>query len=81
MGHSVKSATGRFLSEQDRAELKRERKIRHRRKQQKRILAFLGLIAANALLMYMIKANHIHPCYGAGFAAAASACLGYQMHI
>ena len=80
MGHSVKSATGRFLSEQDRKKLKQERKLRHRRKQQKRLLAFLGVIAANVLLMYMIQYNHIHPIFGAGFAAAVSAWMGYHVH-
>ena len=80
MEHKTKTVTGRFLTEQDRAALKWERKNRFRQKRRRKILAFLGLIGGNGLLLYMISGSHIHPCYGAGFAAAVSAYLGYRMH-
>lgn len=81
MEKTSKYNTGRFLTEQDRVSLKRERQQRLRRKRQKKLLSGLILVMGNVLLLYMINSSRIDPCYGAGFAAASSAYLGYQMHI
>ena len=80
MEQRKKTVTGRFLTEQDRAAMKRERQMRLRRKRLRKMFSFLGLVGGNGLLIYMIMGNHIHPCYGAGFAAVTSAYLGYQMN-
>ena len=79
MEENTKPITGRFLSDKDRAALKREKQKRYHRRRQKKCFAILGLLTGNALLVYMIAGNHIDPCYGAGFAAAVSAYLGYRL--
>ena len=79
MEQNTKPIKGRFLSERDRAALKREKQQRHHRRRQRKLHAVLGILTANALLVYMIAGNRIHPCYGAGFAAVVSAYLGYQL--
>ena len=79
MEQNTKPINGRFLSDRDRVALKREKQQRNRRRRQRKRLALLGILAANGLLVYMIAANRIHPCYGAGFAAVISAYLGYQL--
>ena len=80
MEQNNKHISGRFLTERDRVSLQRERKIRHRKKRQKKLLAFLAFLSGNGLLLYMIAGYRIDPCFGAGFAAAVSVYLGYQMH-
>jgi hypothetical protein len=81
MEKTSKYNTGRYLTEQDRASLKRERQQRLRGKRKKKLLSGLILIMGNVLLLYMINSSRIDPCYGAGFAAVSSAYLGYQMHL
>lgn len=73
--------TGRFLSEQDREAMKRERMQRYRRKRRRKALAMLALLAGNGLLVYMVARGQIAPCYGTGFAAAVSVYFGYQLGV
>ena len=81
MKHKNQMKTGRFLSEQDREALKRERMQRYRWKRRRKALAMLALLAGNGLLVYMVARGQIAPCYGTGFAAAVSVYFGYQLGV